>query len=55
MNAPTTYADMPAVPKVVVVETKDYPGASPHSTDSHLPEHLVAAAQAAIDSAEGWS
>ena len=37
----------------IVLETMDYPPSRPHSQDSYLPRHLVAAAQAAIAKAEG--
>lgn len=45
--------DLLAALKAIVIETMDYPPAKPYSADSHLPAHLLKAAQAAISKAEG--
>ena len=41
-----------AVLKAIVLETMDYPPVRPYSSDSYLPDHLVKAAQLAIEAAE---
>ena len=38
--------------KAIVLECMDYPPVRPYSSDSYLPDHLVKAAQLAIEAAE---
>ena len=47
----TIHMAMLAALKAIVAECADYPTEPRYSSDSYLPEHLLAAAQQAIDAA----
>ena len=47
----TTHTAVLAALKAIVTECSDYPTEKPFSSSSYLPEHLLEAAQQAIDAA----
>jgi len=51
MSAPDNTAVLLAALKAIVAECMDYPTEPRYSTDSYLPEHLLEAAQLAIEQA----
>ena len=50
-TADTIHTALLAALRAIVNECKDYPTEPRYSSDSYLPEHLLAAAQQAIDAA----